>query len=155
MTYRPGAHIYLAAPFFNDIQTGLCDFIEGFETNAQPIYSPRKDGGVLKPDSTNSERLEVFVSNTMSMSTAQWMLAVIDDFDTGVLWEMGYAHAKAIPTLGYSDVEGRGLNVMLAGSCDLGFVSGRSELETVLQRTQAHPNIWEAFPRNTWRGEIQ
>ncbi len=151
MTYKPGVHIYLAAPFFNDIQRSLCDFIEGFETDDQPIYSPRKDGGVLRPDSTNSERLEVFTGNTTAMSSARWVLAVIDDFDTGVLWEMGYAHARVIPTLGYSDVEDRGLNVMLAGSCDLGFINGRANLFDLLDSV----DVWEAFPRNTWRGEIQ
>ena len=149
MTYRPGQHIYFAAPFFNDAQRNLCDFVEGFETDVKPIYSPRKDGGVLKPGSTNSERNDVFRGNTRAMDIARWVLAVIDDFDTGVLWEMGYAHARGIPTLGYSDVEGRGLNVMLAGSCDLGFTNGREDLGNMLR------SMTEDWPRNTWSGEIQ
>ncbi len=156
MTYTPGEHVYLAAPFFNDAQTNLCDFIEGFEKTNRPIYSPRKDGGVLRPNATNAECNEVFNGNTIAMSTARWMLAVIDDFDTGVLWEMGYAHAKGIPTLGYSDIEGRGLNVMLAGSCDLGFINGRTELSELLSFPPQRRHSWlEPFPRNTWRGEIQ
>ena len=155
MTYQPGEHIYLAAPFFNDTQRDLCDFIEGCETGNRPIYSPRKDGGVLKPDSTNSERNEVFSGNTVAMSTARWILAVIDDFDTGVLWEMGYAHGKGVPTLGFSDVEGRGLNVMLAGSCNLGFINGRTELSRLLSSPPGVQTLWEPFPRNTWSGEIQ
>lgn len=145
--YKPGQHVYLAAPFFNDEQRDLCTYIEGLNQE-WPIYSPRSDGGVLKPDSTDSERGNVFESNTNGIYAAQWMLAVVDNFDAGVLWEMGYAWAKKIPTLAYSDVEGRGLNVMLAGSCELGFVTGRERLYDIL--TKKIP-----FPRNTWRGSIQ
>lgn len=153
MTYKEGWHIYLAAPFFNDEQRDLCTFVEGLSIRAEgtegwPIYSPRLDGGVLKPDSNDFERQEVFESNTNAIGNASWVLAVIDNFDAGVLWEMGYAHAVKTPTLGYSDVEGRGLNVMLAGSCDLGFINGREALKEILTRTSP-------FPRNTWRGKIQ
>lgn len=151
MTFKAGQHIYLAAPFFNEEQRDLCTFIEEFESDHRLIYSPRHDGGVLKPDSSNEQRAEVFNDNCFAIIGARWVLAVIDNFDTGVLWEMGYAHAKGIPMLGYSDVEGRGLNVMLAGACDLGFANGRAILGSLFRAE----NIWDAFPRNTWSGEIQ
>lgn len=153
MTYKPGIHVYLAAPFFNDEQKELCEFIEGHDRGDQPIYSPRLDGGVLKPDSSNEHRKTIFASNCVAIDTAQWVLAVIDDFDAGVIWEMGYAHANGIPTLGYSDVEGRGLNVMLAGSCNLGFLNGRNVLEDLLRYNAVWD--WDRFPKNTWSGEIQ
>lgn len=145
MVFKEQEHVYLAAPFFNDKQRELCDFIEAHNA---VIYSPRKDGGVLKPDSSNEERKEIFESNTNAIDSAAWVLAVIDDFDAGVLWEMGYAWGVKKDTLGYSDVEGRGLNVMLAGSCNLGFINGRQQLSAILNKRTY-------FPYNTWRGEIQ
>lgn len=152
MMQQPGKHFYLAAGFFNDQQRDLCAFVEGYEAMGQPIYSPRRDGFVLKPDATTEERRSVFESNTLAIETASWVLAVVDDFDPGVIWEMGYAFAHGIPTLGYSDVEGRGLNVMLAGSCELGFINGRVALADLLN---GGDDVWSKFPRNTWRGEIQ
>ena len=149
MTYKPGRHIYFAAPFFNDAQRNLCDFVEGLGSAANPIYSPRIDGGVLKPDSNDEQRAEVFESNKRAMRVAAWVLAVVDDFDSGVIWEMGYSHAKGVPTLGYSDIKGRGLNVMLAGSCDLGFINGRGNLRKLMEQE------FIDFPKNTWSGAVQ
>ncbi len=149
MTYKSVGHIYFAAPFFSDDQRNLCDFVEELGSEIHPIYSPRVDGGVLRPDSNDAQRAAVFESNKVAIETADWVLAVVDDFDSGVIWEMGYAHAKGILTLGYSDVEGRGLNVMLAGSCNLGFINGRVVLKSLFQ------SDFIEFPRNTWSGEIQ
>ena len=154
MTYKPGRHLYLAAGFFNDAQQDLCTFVEHLETHQMPVYSPRLDGGVLTPASTIDTISEVFESNKRAINLASVVLAVIDDYDPGVLWEMGYAHAQGIPTLGFSDVEGRGLNVMLAGGCALGFVTGRDALTTVLKTWGGAISLL-AFPMNTWAGEIQ
>ena len=153
MTYRPGRHLYLAAGFFNDEQKNLCSFVESLATAEMPIYSPRKDGGILKPDSPVITVREVFESNKSAIRLASIVLAVIDDYDPGVLWEMGYAHAQSVPALGFSDIEGRGLNVMLAGGCELGFINGRDALENCLRQWAGSND--GAFPRNTWSGEIQ
>lgn len=153
MTVIAGKHMYLAAPFFNDQQRDLCDFIESFETSEIVIYSPRKDGGVLKPNDTVENIRNTYEENCLQISNASFMLAVIDDFDPGTIWEIGYGTRAGTPILAYSDVAGRGLNVMLAGSADLGFINGRDEL-TSFFKAFAGWN-WDAFPRNTWSGEIQ
>lgn len=152
MTYKAGQHMYLAAGFFNDEQRALCEFVESFESSLAPIYSPRKDGGVLRPTSSQREISMTFDNNKISIENARWVLAVIDDFDPGVMWEMGYAHAKGVSILGYSDVMGRGLNVMLAGACNLGFVNGRDSLQQIIVDWRS--GFWN-FPKNTWSGEIQ
>ncbi len=154
MTYKPGLHIYFAAPFFNEVQRNLCDFVEELGSEIYPIYSPRIDGGVLRPDSNNEQRAKVFDSNKVAIEVADWVLAVVDDFDSGVIWEMGYAHGMGTSILGYSDVEGRGLNVMLAGSCNLGFINGREGL-TKLFASHKASTLQPDFPYNTWSGEIQ
>ena len=154
MTYKPGRHIYLAAGFFSDPQRELCSYIERKEGTWAPIYSPRIDGGVLKPDDKSEVIKEVFDSNKLAVQTSRFVLAIIDDYDPGVIWEMGYAHGKGIRTLGYSDVEGRGLNVMLAGSCNLGFINGRDSLDGFFRGMERFPGM-DPFPYNTWSGEIQ
>ena len=151
-------HVYLAAPFFNEYQRDLVTFIEQSFMKAGsgatlPLFSPRLDGGILKADATDKERGEIFDSNVQAIQQAGWMLAVIDDFDTGTIWEMGLAHALGVEVLAYSDILGRGLNVMLAGGATLGFVNGRMDLANVISDAEAsEPN---SFPRNTWSGSIQ
>ena len=160
MSFVSGKHVYLAAPFFNDVQRGLCTRIEERAAKHQEdgllhIYSPRNDGFVLTPDASNEDRKEIFDSNTAAIDAAAWVLAVIDDFDAGVLWEMGYAFAQDVPVLGYSDVAGRGLNVMLAGSCELGFVNGWDTLRALLDQVNNGVHYTKVMPYNTWRGEVQ
>jgi len=155
MTCKPGLHMYLAAGFFNESQAILCSFIERFETDWLPIYSPRNDGFVLMPEASDSEREEIFTGNVLAIEHCAFMLAVIDDFDTGVVWEMGYAFAFGTPVLAYSDVPGRGLNVMLAGGCALGFINGRVNLSAVLGQVGSGKDIAQLAPRNTWRGAIR
>jgi nucleoside 2-deoxyribosyltransferase len=154
MTFKPGWHVYLAAPFFNDQQRELCSWVEQFDSYSLPIYSPRLDGGMLRPDSDTQEINSVFESNKNAIKVADFILAVVDDFDPGVIWEMGYGHARGKSILGYSDIPGRGLNVMLAGCCNLGFVNGRNDLRRIFEE---HRQLRDgkAFPRNTWSGEIQ
>lgn len=148
-------HCYLAGPFFNEKQIALIKYLEGLGSEMLPIYSPMTDGFVLKPDATNEEREQIFKANTDAIDEAYFVLAVIDDFDPGTIWEMGYAFGTAVPILAYSDVPGRGLNVMLAGSTELGFVNGAAEITMIFAQLAQGRDIWEMVPRNTWRGEIQ
>lgn len=148
-------HCYLAGPFFNETQHELITFIEGLASPKQPIFSPMSDGFVLKPDASIEERNEIFTSNVEAIQTAGFMLAVIDDFDPGTIWEMGYAYADELPILAYSDVPGRGLNVMLAGGSTLGFVNGRDNLRAIFAQLGQGHTIHEMAPRNTWGGQIQ
>jgi nucleoside deoxyribosyltransferase len=152
--FKDAEHCYLAAPFFNDKQRDLVTYLEGLWTSAQPIYSPRNDGFVLKPNATTSEKTKVFEENIRAIISARFMLAVIDDFDPGVIWEMGFAYGQDIPILAYSDVPGRGLNVMLAGSSDYGFINGRDDIKTLFKLFRRF-DVNVAVPKNTWAGEIQ
>ena len=148
-------HCYLAGPFFNETQVNLIKFLEALKSEMMPIYSPMSDGFVLKPDASNEEREEVFTSNTDAIDHSHFMLAVIDDFDPGTIWEMGYAFGKGVPILAYSDVPGRGLNVMLAGSSELGFVNGKEAIAGIFSQLAQGKAIDEMAPKNTWRGDIQ
>ena len=148
-------HCYLAGPFFNETQVNLIKFMESLKCKEMLIFSPMTDGFVLKPDASAKDREEIFSSNTDAIDEAEFVLAIIDDFDPGTIWEMGYAYGLGIPILAYSDVPGRGLNVMLAGSSELGFVNGREDITAIFWQLAQGKDVWEMAPRNTWRGEIQ
>lgn len=151
--FKANKHIYLAGPFFSDEQRDLISWFESLNWEALPIYSPRSDGFVLVPDATQEERQQIYNSNVDAITYCSFVLAVIDDFDPGTIWEMGFATGIGKDVVAYSDVPGRGLNVMLAGSAKAGFVNGRSDVWEFLSNYVTDGK--EAFPRNTWKGEIQ
>lgn len=161
--FKDREHCYLAAPFFTTEQIQLVAFIENLDLEpmrggyaaGQTIYSPRNDGLVLKTTATDQERSQVFAENVRAILAARFVLAVIDDFDPGVIFEVGFAYGQGVPILAYSDVPGRGLNVMLAGAADLGFVNGRPELAALFARFTGGVYIDDVAPRNTWAGDIQ
>lgn len=81
-------------------------------------YSPRHDGIDLTPDATDADRDAVFADNTEHLKTAQLVLAVVDDYDTGTIWETGMAFGREIPVAYYAETlkDGETFNVMLAKS---------------------------------------
>jgi nucleoside 2-deoxyribosyltransferase len=97
----------------------------------------------------------IFTENVKAILGARFIFAVIDDFDPGVIFEIVFAYGQGVPILTYSDVPGRGLNVMLAGAADLGFISGRAEATMLFKRLRGNVFIDDIAPKNTWAGEIQ
>jgi len=80
-------------------------------------YSPRLDGIDLTPDATEADRNAVFADNVAHLKQAQLVVAVIDDFDTGTIWETGTAFGLDIPVAYYAETLADGtFNVMLAKS---------------------------------------
>ena len=81
-------------------------------------YSPRLDGIDLTPDATDADRDAVFADNTAHLKTAKLVLAVVDDYDTGTIWETGMAFGREIPIAYYMETlkTGETFNVMLAKS---------------------------------------
>ncbi|MEK0324767.1 MAG: nucleoside 2-deoxyribosyltransferase [Nitrosopumilus sp.] len=154
MIYKPGEHIYLAAGFFKPNQVNLCEYIEGLGKElGLAIYSPRLDGGVLKKNASSEEKEEIFQSNCTSIQVARWVLVVIDDYDPGVIWELGYAYGMGKLCIAYSDVSGRGLNVMLAESCRGGFINGRDILMDHLTWHSQNRSMDPTYGK-PWEGSI-
>jgi len=145
---------YLAAPFFNDEQREVCQAIEDAAKNAGVrCFSPRRDAGVLRPDSSEFDRRAVFNHNLIGLRNSKYVLARIDDFDPGVLWEIGYAYALQVPIVAFSTVPGRGLNLMLAQSA-IGFISELSNVLLFLRSGVKDAFDWTPVKR-LWEGEIQ
>jgi nucleoside 2-deoxyribosyltransferase len=126
---------YLAAPWFTETQKSVMDKVRG-EIIKSPIdvFSPYYDGTVLTKDNDSPEmRKIVFNINVRSINGCDLVIAVIDDFDPGTIFEMGVSYKSHIPIIAYSDVQGRGLNVMLQMAV-WGFSNGLEQLSIQLDR---------------------
>lgn len=111
--------VYLAGPWF---QAGepqrLAKLEQVMDDLGISYYSPRLDGIDLTPDATDADRDAVFADNTTHLKAAQLVLAVVDDNDTGTIWETGMAFGREIPVAYYTETlqAGATFNVMLAKS---------------------------------------
>lgn len=110
--------IYLAGPWFTAGQPERLAKIEKLMDDLEiTYYSPRLDGIDLTPDATEADRNAVFADNVAHLKQAQLVVAVVDGFDTGTIWETGTAYGLDIPVAYYGETLAEGtFNVMLAKS---------------------------------------
>ena len=122
--------VYIAGPFFNEEQKAVIEKIKNILKELKISYfSPGDELPILEgKKSSKKDREKVFIGNCNGITYSNFVIAVIDDFDPGTLWEMGFAFNDGRPILAYSDVPDRGLNIMLEQSC-VGFVNGEKELK--------------------------
>lgn len=112
------SYIYIAAPFFNEKQLNFVMEVENALTkSAISFYSPRKAGILqdLSEEERQVAKSAIYKDNIDNIDNCKIVIAVIDDRDTGTIWEMGYATASGKRVISISN-EGYGLNVMLAES---------------------------------------
>ena len=101
--------IYAASGWFSDNQRTILDSMEDLlrSHNAVQSYLPRVDGVKLSPDEFHSHELreKIFLENVDNISRSDYILANLDGadgfYDTGTLWEVGYAMSKHIPVLAF------------------------------------------------------
>lgn len=142
--------IYLAGPFFTPEQIEVANHLEALaERSGVDYFSPRLRC-CCPPNASYAQRKMSFDMNVAAIETSDLVLARIDDFDAGTMWEMGYAFCCKRPVYAYTMVEGRGLNLMLAQSCK-GFLRGMNQLEAFLGSTGMVN--WEV-PYKIHNGEI-
>lgn len=138
--------VYLVAPFFNDKQQKLVDTLKllcehfGFE-----VFSPKDDNLIVNFDSFK-ERQKAFNRNIKEVKNADFVLAVIDDWDCSVAFEMGIAYQVKTPILAYSNVMYRKLNLMMAHAC-MGYANG---IEALKQHLKEIKN--GTFKKYIWTG---
>jgi len=115
MSNNKGLKVYIAAPFFNEKQLDVVRKIELLlEQNGIEFFSPRSEG-ILKDLSVEERKLEMgrlFRSNVDHMDWCTHCVAVIDDYDTGTVWELGYLYATHKKLITFS-AHYHGINVML------------------------------------------
>ena len=112
--------IYLASPFFNEEQLNFVkELEEAFDIAGISYFSPRSEGVLIEmtPEEKEKKMTEIFESNVKHIAQANLVVAVIDDWDTGTVWEMGFAYGINIPIMTISNHD-YGLNVMVRQSVE-------------------------------------
>ncbi|MDN6251438.1 MAG: nucleoside 2-deoxyribosyltransferase [Lactiplantibacillus plantarum] len=126
--------IYLAGPWFTEGQPERLAKIEKLMDELElTYYSPRLDGIDLTPDATEADRNAVFTDNVDHLKRAKLVVAVVDGFDTGTIWETGTAYGLDIPVAYYCETLADGtFNVMLAKSGNA-VIENMTDLKAFLQ----------------------
>jgi len=135
--------IYFAAGWFTPEQDKLYSKIVKIlreEYGELEWFFPRDLGINLETKSPKEKKLlvkKVFALDTgmllVTMKTDGFLLAIIDDYDTGMIWECGFAFGISfgkLPIITYTD-KGYGLNVMLKESA-IAHIKGIDQLRTFL-----------------------
>lgn len=133
--------IYLAGGFFDPEQIEVAEHIEQICRDRNlPFFSPRLEC-FCPPDATPEQRRKTFQMNIENIESAAFVFARIDDFDSGTMWELGYAFRSRIKCYAYTVFEDRGLNLMLAES-GMKLVQGWERIEKFLSGDSSVADIW-------------
>lgn len=93
--YPPRA--YIASPIFTPEQLEKVGEVEALlDEVGYHAYSPRREGIMLAPDAPAEERDKVYWSNFYAVTSADVLVAILDNKDTGTTWEMGCAAATGV-----------------------------------------------------------
>ena len=143
--------VYLASGWFTEVQKKLMEEIYEVLTFRADVelFAPFYNGIVLKPDAPREEWKKVFELDVNMIGECDLMVANIEDFEPGTIFETGVAYKSNVPVIAYSSVKGRGLNLMLAQSC-IGFANSRDELRNHVDTFVKDPTIERI---NRWEGE--
>ena len=88
--------VYLASPFFNPEQLLLVKTIEVLIKNiGLECYSPRLDGVLqdMSPEERARSTKRIFEKNCAEIMKCDAMFAILNDRDTGTIWELGFGYA--------------------------------------------------------------
>jgi len=120
--------VYLAAPFRTDAERIRIREVEVVLSSREwpgigspiEVYLPM-DHMILKPDSSFTDQRDVFNENVRAILASRAMVAILDERDSGTIWEMGKGHNK-MPVIGlYCSPQSR-INVMLTHGCKFSFL---------------------------------
>jgi nucleoside 2-deoxyribosyltransferase len=97
---RDGTHkkfdIYIAGPFFNYSQLSVVEEMANLFSNAGlTVFSPYHDVGF-------GHAAHIAKKDLDALCASRIVVACLDGFDPGTVFEVGYARAKGIPVLVYS-----------------------------------------------------
>lgn len=135
--------VYLASGWFSEEQKRKMDEVRNLLLDMNfEVFAPFYDGVVLDSKNDSLEnRKSIFESNVTCIKNFDLVVAIIDEYDPGTVFEIGYAKCSydiggilgKPKIISYSDIPGRTLNVMLAQSC-WGFANGIEQLKEQLAR---------------------
>jgi nucleoside 2-deoxyribosyltransferase len=156
--------VYIASPFFNPIQLERVKWIEEtLDELGINFFSPRSFG-TLQGMTIEEKRIsskKIYNSNVDNIKDCNVFLAVLDDKDTGTIFELGYAAAyteyatsenawqDAITIVSMS-FEGKGLNVMLRECVDT-HISSKDKFRSILWKIRNGQEL----PKHLDEGDIE
>lgn len=168
--------IYLAAPFFNDLEVQTVERIETTMLGCfRTIFSPRWLGTNLNRP---ANRKTINRANIYYLNQCDTVLAWIDRLmpndqtigllgksgtvivrdlgckpDDGVLFEIGYAVAKDKPVMVFTTLDPKKINVMLLENVK-GFIYGWDNLLKVMQGPRNDDMVWNHnLVKQEWEGD--
>lgn len=93
--------IYLAAPFFSELERNWVDKIcEKLENSDFKVYSPYRENGLITHESTLEERNTIFLEDLKLIKESDFVVCLLDNNDSGTNFEIGYAYSHKIPIFG-------------------------------------------------------
>ncbi len=143
--------IYVAGPWFTPETMATQQRVEKLCAQyGWAVFSPRVELTLTK-ESTKDDHRRCFFMNNHGLQRCKLVLANVEGYDTGTLWEMGAAYAYDTPVVIYSPNPDRKLNLMLAQGCR-GFLAGWDAIERFLLPQEDRTLNWDALGEFT--GEV-
>ncbi|MCU7494777.1 MAG: nucleoside 2-deoxyribosyltransferase [Ignavibacteria bacterium] len=124
--------IYLAGPFFNLNERWMIEeSYRNLKSQTIDVFSPIHKVGRGDADKVVRKDLE-------GLNTSDVLFAIVDNLDSGTIFEIGYAVAKGIPVIAFSQKEAKEDLKMLYGSkCEI-----YDDYSTAIYKT-----IWRALEK--------
>ena len=119
--------VYLAGPFFNDVQKARMDLAKSYLVEAGlKVADPRELGPVIVDAAAHVKTpkffSDIFDGNIEGMEQSFMIVASIDDKDTGTAFELGWGYGSGKLMMSFA-FEGGKTNVMLGQAVDHHFNS--------------------------------
>ena len=122
---------YIAGPLFNPEQINTIKEIETLLDDRRDSYFSPREFGVISNEPMTPERMErIFKMNIFMLQECETIIAILDDRDSGTIFELGVAFAMDKNIITYS-AQGHGINVMLKHAVRF-HCNGMEELENAL-----------------------
>jgi hypothetical protein len=107
---RQPRRVYLAGPFFTTAQRWMVDEArDGLLQQGMAVFSPYHDVGI-------GPATEVVPQDIAALEGCDAVFAIVDGFDAGTLFEVGYARSRGIPVVAFVQNEPEEPLKMLAGT---------------------------------------
>jgi nucleoside 2-deoxyribosyltransferase len=106
--------VYLAGPFFNMMQRWLIEEArDALADQGVRVFSPLHDVGFGLAE-------DVVPADIEAIKKSNAMFAILDDLDSGTLFEIGYARANGIPVVGFAqNVSDESLKMLRGTECQI------------------------------------
>lgn len=138
---RLSPRVYLAAPFFSDLELRWVEFIcEQLEQEGLQVFSPSRDAGIINEYTSREERKEIFLRDIIEIENCDIVVALTDNDDQGTLWEIGYAYALGKPVYCLQTSMIKAVNNMISHSSVV--VRNVEELKRVI-RNNLRGSVWK------------